>query len=345
MSANNHNAILRYATGIGVSAGLAFTLAWPLSFLAPLLTATFLSAKKPAPGLREVMAILLAIAVIFAVGLWLTIYLYLYPAVFLLFFSWALYLVFLASARGRSPFIVLLYLMALMMLPLLGSSSTEVATTVSYGFLLSALTALLVVIVADWIFPVTAEIEEEAAVSLPVNEAANSAWLSLGVVLPIAIVCLSFSLSGALLPLLMIAILAQKPDFSTGAAGGKALIAANLLGGLAAVVFYQLILISPTLLFTVLGLVGLALLFGRKLFSGDPMAPLWGSAFTALLVLIGSGTGAFGDEADAKFYQRIFQITLAVCYVVGALSLLQRAGIRKHWLAIGHFIYQRLALR
>lgn len=345
MDHSTRQAILRYAFGIGISASFAYTLAWPLSFLAPLLTATFLATKKPAPGLREVIAILLAIAVIFAVGLWLTIYVYLYPAVFLLFFSWALYLVFLASARGRSPFIVLLYLMALMMLPLLGSASTEVATTVSYGFLVSALSALLAVLVAELVFPVKIDYTDKAEIEVDLEEAVYSAWLSLGVVLPAAIICLSFGLSGALLPLLMIAILAQKPDFSTGAAGGKALIAANLLGGLTAVVFYQLILIAPTLPFTVLGLVGLALLFGRKLFSGEPMAPLWGSAFTALLVLIGSGTGAFGDEADAKFYQRIFQITLAVCYVVGALSLLQRASIRKRWRAVGHIIYQRLALR
>lgn len=325
-----------------MSVTVAYTMDWPLSFISPLLAASILANPKPAPGLKETLAVLLAIAVIFAVGLWLTIFVYLYPAVFILFFSGALYLVFLASAQGRSSFVILLYLMALMMLPLLGSGSTETATTVSYGFLLSALSALVAVKFADLIFPVFTPAVESPTESADFEAAAGSAWLSLGVVLPAALLCLTFSLSGALLPLLMIAILSQKPDFSIGAAGGKGLIAANLLGGLTAVIFYQLILVTPTLGFTVLGIVGLALLFGRKIFSGEPMAPLWASGFTAFLVLIGSGTGAFGDEADAMFYQRIFQITLAVCYVVGALSLLQRESIRKRWLSVGRFIYTRL---
>ncbi len=262
-------------------------------------------------------------------------YIYQYPAVFLLLFSWLLFLVFYAAARGRSAFVVLLYLMALMMLPLLGSSSVDMANIVSYGFLLAALTALACVMLAQILFPVIEDATETQAVSVSNTEAAYSAWLSLLVVLPPALLCLLFGMTGALLPLLMIAILAQKPDFATGAAGGKALILANLGGGLAAVLLYHLILISPTLPFTVLALVAVALMFGTRLFEDKPTAPLWGSAFSTMLVLIGSGTGAFGDEADAKFYQRIFQITLAVCYIVAALSLLHHPRVKDAWLAVG----------
>jgi hypothetical protein len=343
MSTNTRNAILRYATGIGISASLAFVLAWPLAFVAPMLTASILANKKPAPGVNGVLVILLAIATIFSVGLILSGYIYNYTAVFILFFSWALFRVFMASARGQSGFVVLLYLMALMMLPLLGAGSTETATVVATGFLMSALTALLVVVVADWFFPVHAEIEAIATVSPPINEVISSAWLSLAVVLPIALICLTFNLTSALLPLLMIATLAQKPDFSTGAAGSKALIAANLAGGLVALVFYQLLQANPSLPFLLLGLVALALMFARKIFSDDPMAPLWASAFSTVLVLIGSGTGAFGGEADSKFYERIFQLTLAVCYIVGALSLLHGHLIRERWLSVGRRVYGKLA--
>ena len=140
----------------------------------------------------------------------------------------------------------------------------------------------------------------------------------------------------------MIALLSQQTDFSVGAAGGKALIVANLSGGLVAVVFYQLLLINPSYLFVVTGVFAMALLFGRQLFSGKPTAPLYGSAFSTVLILIGTGTGAFGDEADSKFVVRIIQILVAVCYLVAALSLLQHLGIREGWMNMGRTISRKL---
>ena len=161
--------------------------------------------------------------------------------------------------------------------------------------------------------------------------------------LPVALVCLGFGLTGAIFPLIMIALLSQQTDFSVGAAGGKALIAANLGGGLVAVVFYQLLLINPSYLFLVTGVFALSLLFARQLFSGKPTAPLYGSAFSTVLILIGTGTGAFSGEADSKFLVRIMQILLAVCYLVAALSLLQNISIRESWMNMGRRISSRLA--
>ncbi|MCZ6831600.1 MAG: hypothetical protein O7F73_18805 [Gammaproteobacteria bacterium] len=76
----------------------------------------------------------------------------------------------------------------------------------------------------------------------------------------------------------------------------------------------------------------MALLFGRQLFSRKPTAPLYGSAFSTVLILIGTGSGAFGEEADSKFLIRITQIVLAVCSLVAALSLLQHLRIRESWM-------------
>ena len=99
--------------------------------------------------------------------------------------------------------------------------------------------------------------------------------------------------------------------------------------------FRPLLLINPSYLFAVTGMFALALLFGRQLFSGKPTAPLYGSAFSTVLILIGTGTSAFGDEASSKFITRIAQILLAVCYLVGALSLLQHTRLRERWVNAG----------
>jgi len=118
--------------------------------------------------------------------------------------------------------------------------------------------------------------------------------------------------------------------------------AANLGGGLVAVIFYQLLLVSPTYLFAVCGFFALALLFGRQLFSDKPLAPLYGSAFSTVLILIGTGTSEYSGEADANFYVRILQITFAVCYVIGALSLLQSLHVRERWMDAGRWLSAKL---
>jgi len=342
MTAADRTCVLRYATGISICVALSLGVGWTMSALAPVLAAAFLGNRNPQPNLKATLSILLAIVLIFGVGLFLTIFLYPYPAVFLLLFCSALYLNFYAAAGGASAFVVLLYTMAILLLPLLGGPNPPLALVIAQGFLLSAGVALFSTHLAHTLFPggTAASVKEPLATTT--REAAASAWLSTAVILPFALICLVFNLSGAVLPLIMIAMLSQKPDFSTGAAGGKALIAANLGGGLVAVIFYQLLLVSPTYLFAVCGFFALALLFGRQLFSDKPLAPLYGSAFSTVLILIGTGTSEYSGEADANFYVRILQITFAVCYVIGALSLLQSLHVRERWMDAGRWLSAKL---
>jgi hypothetical protein len=342
MTAADRSCVLRYATGIGICVALSMGVGWTLSALAPVLAAAFLGNRNPQPNLKATLGILVAITIIFGAGLFATVYLYPYPAVFLLLFCTALYLNFYAAVGGASAFIVLLYTMAILLLPLLGGPNPQLAIVVAEGFLLSAGAALFSVHLAHTLFPGGTVASVKEPLETTRREAAASAWLSTAVILPFALICLVFNLSGAVLPLIMIAMLSQKPDFSTGAAGGKALIAANLGGGLVAVIFYQLLLVSPTYLFAACGHFALALLFGCQLFSDKPTAPLYGSAFSTVLILIGTGTGAFGGEADANFYARILQITFAVCYVIGALALLQSLHVRERWMNAGRWLSAKL---
>ncbi len=343
MTSADRSCVLRYATGITLCVALSLGIGWTLSALAPVLAAAFLGNRNPQPKLKATLGIMLAIAIIFGAGLFVTVFLYPYPAVFLLLFCTALYLNFYAAAGGASTFIVLLYTMAILLLPLLGGPNPPLAVMVAQGFLLSAGVALFSTHLAHTLFPGGTANSVKEPLQTTTREAAASAWLSTAVILPFALICLVFNLSSAVLPLIMIAMLSQKPDFSTGAAGGKALIAANLGGGLVAVIFYQLLLVSPTYLFAVCGFFALALLFGRQIFSDNPLAPLYGSAFSTVLILIGTGTSAYSGEADSNFYIRILQITFAVCYVIGALSLLQSLHVRERWMDVGRWISGKLA--
>ncbi|MEP5764290.1 MAG: DUF2955 domain-containing protein [Halieaceae bacterium] len=342
MTGADRDCILRYATGITLCLALAFGIGWMLSSIAPVLTAAFLGNRGPRPSLKASLSILLAIVLIFGTGLFATVYLYHYPLVFLLLFCSAIYLNFYMAASGASTFVVLLCTMAILLLPLIGGPKPWLALSVSTGFFTSALVALVCTQVAHTLFPGGTAVAATLSSDKEPQAIAASAWLSTAVVLPIAVLCLVFNLSGAVLPLIMIAMLSQKPDFSTGAAGGKALIAANLGGGLVAVIFFQLLEINPSYPFLLAGFFALALLFGRGLFSDKAIAPLYGSAFSTVLILIGSSTSSFSEGAGSEFYQRIVLIIAAVCYVVGALSVLHSFHAQERWLRVGRRIRARL---
>lgn len=332
---------LRYAVGVALSVAIAYGVGWPLSWLATILTAAFLGNRAPRPSLKASLAILAAIVLIFGVGLFVTLHFYHYPLVFSLMISTGLYLNFYLAARGGSQLIVLLCTLAMLLIPLMGGTQPALALMVTEGFLVSAVVALFCTQLAHTLVPggtvaSLAQVHSEAHPS-------QSAWLSTAVILPVVLVCLAFDMTGAVLPLIMIATLSQKPDFSTGAKGGLALIAANLGGGLAAVLFYQLLRISPTYPFLVLGLFAMALLFGQRIFSSRPTAPLYASAFSTVLILIGSGTSEFGGDTGAAFYKRVLLIALAVCYVVGSLSLLQMPAVRDRCIRAGRWLGDKLS--
>ena len=341
MDSGQARCALRYAVGVGLSVAMAYGIGWPMSWLATILTAAFLGNRAPRPNLKASLVILLAIALIFGFGLFITLHFYHYPLVFALLVSLGLYLNFYMAARGGSKLIVLLCTMAILLIPLVGGPEPRLALMVSSGFLTSACVALFCTQLAHTLLPGGTITPPQGKDIDP--HAIRSAWLSTAVILPVALVCLAFNMTGAVLPLIQISALSQRPDFSTGAAGGKALIAANIAGGVVAMMFYQLLKVTPTYPFLVAGLFVLALLFARKIFSGEPMAPLYASAFSTVLILIGGGTGQFGGDTDAGFYQRIVLILLSVCYVVGALSLLQMRSVRERWMGLGRWLGAKLA--
>ena len=66
---------------------------------------------------------------------------------------------------------------------------------------------------------------------------------------------------------------------------------------------------------------GVSLMFGQKIFSDSPTASLYGTGLNTVIVLLGATTASFGDEAAAKMWVRLLQISAACLYIVAALSL------------------------
>ena len=84
---------------------------------------------------------------------------------------------------------------------------------------------------------------------------------------------------------------------------------------------------TPAVIFLIYGHFYVALMFlttllsGMNIFSEKPTVKYYGSAFTALLILV-NGSMAEGAEFSELLIKRILLIVLAIIYIIGVLKIL-----------------------
>ncbi len=326
--------MLRLALGSALSMALACGLAWPLAFITPVLVATFLGTPAPGPDLRGGLGIVLAIAAGCGLGFLLALVTVHYPLLCLVLIALSLFLIFYANALGVSPFLVVMAIIGVTVIPMMGIQSQAAAWGLAVGLFACGGVAILIVWFMHALVPASAQIPPPSSAKAGAGavEAWHQAALGTLVVMPVLLVFYVFGLTSLLLVLALIAMLAQQPDLNTGIKGSALLIIGNTLGGLAAIVFYELLVLVPAFEFLVLLSLLVGLVFARRIFSDRPLhVAVYGTAFSTLLLLVASSTTAMGDEAQIRFYVRIFQIVLAGAYVVTAFYLLKRiSGWRRH---------------
>ena len=326
--------ILRFTLGVTLSIAASFAFAWPLFFVTPIFVAKFLGSPAPCPDFRAGLVVTLVIGLGCGVGLALTYFTIHYPIVCILAIAIMLFHIFYANMRGVSPLIVVFLLIGITAIPLVGMESFSLATSIAGGLMLSGGLAFVFVWVAHGFIPdrvseVNAQAAPAAHPPMSEYEQIRSAAISTLVVLPVVFVFFTFKMTGSLLVMVFIAMLAQQPDVKTGAKGSLALIIGNTAGGIAAILFYNLLVAVPSFIYLILIAILFSLFFGERIFSGKPMAGVYATAFATVVLLVGSTTGDFGGEAGSKFYTRIIQIISAGAYIVGAFMLLELVSRQK----------------
>ena len=116
----------------------------------------------------------------------------------------------------------------------------------------------------------------------------------------------------------------MQPAFAKDFKAGKSLILGNLIGGIAAIIVYEVFTVVPEFFYFVILVLFIGLIFGKQVFSGKPKAALWGMGYSTFLLVICSTTATGMTEADAKVWTRVFQIMIAVIYIVAAFGLITR---------------------
>ena len=317
--------IIRFSFGVILGLAIANGFDWQLAYIMPILLTMLLSG--PAITLRSGILFTALIFVGTGLGLLLTLTVINFPLVCLLTVVLLMFHIFYAANQGLPPLAVVMLLMGITAIPIVGMESVFIAQTLVQLLVLNGLIAVALAIFSFWLLP---NIHEPVPPKPEPNQnqkALVSASISTLVMLPLIVIFYSFTLSGAILVFMFSAILAQTPNLQAGIKGSSALLIANSLGGIAAISIYGLLIGFPEYLYFILIMLLVTLLFAQKIFSTSPSAALYSTAFTAVLLLVGSSIGEYTGDATANFIKRILQIAMAGLYIVTAFYLLNRLFI------------------
>ena len=322
----NETRILRYAVGSILAFGIAMGFSWPLSYLVPVLILGFLKPNSETPTIKSSIKFVLILAGACGLGLGISQYLLPYPVVHMVMMTLLFLHLFYAEKSVINQDLKTWIMVAALMIPIMGLSSQDLAFVVAVNIFVGSIVTVVIGWLVYRIFP-----EPEQRSSTPVvipkpmsaENRLSEAFTGLLVVMPIIILFYLFNWSNHALVLIFIAILGSMPAISKSFSLGKAMVIGNLFGGVMAIIMFEILVMIPHFYFLIWISFLAALYFGTGLFSDKKAAPLFGMAFSTLLVIIGSTTSGTADAGD-KVWMRVIQISVAVIYVVLAYRFLDK---------------------
>jgi hypothetical protein len=309
------NPMLRYAFGSTIIMLVAMSLNYTLAYLTPVLALTFLAPGAKPPTIKTTLLFLMIIAVTSTTGIIFSRFFLEYPLVFMPLLILAIFHIYYTTSLQHMK---VWFLISLLVTPMISQQSMRLGSVVAVNLFVNAFLAISLVWLVYFIFPfkeATIEVKKTSSEIRPSDSVRFiSAVKKMMVIVPVLISFFVFNWTDAMLVLIFVSILSMNPAFANKKAG-IALIVANLGGGLAAIVAYNLLTVVPNLIF--LGLLTLltGLIFGEKLFSRKPLSTLFGTAFSTFLLILGNVTSFIG-EAGEMVWTRIFQLAIVVVYLV-----------------------------
>lgn len=326
--------ILRYALGVTLAMAISQGYGWLLSFLVPVLLLGYLAPPALPLSFKAGLKFLVVIGIACSAGLLIgklvdfpLVYL---PLMFLIFMH-----IFYATEKAIPPLLKTWLLIAILLLPMMSLSSQNLSLIIAPLLFLGAFVTVLITWIMYAIIPNPKGIEiqleikaQKKAKQLTEKERFSTALESTLVIFPVMLFFNIFQWNGAMLVLIFTAILASMPAFAKDFEVGKFLIVGNLIGGVFSILFYEVVAIIPEFYFLLILTFLSALYFGSKVMSDKPIGKILGSAFSTTLVILGS-VFASEDEAGSLVWIRVFQIFIAVTYVVLAFGFIE--AWKKHY--------------
>ena len=321
---------LRYAFGATFIMGLAMATGNQLAYLIPLLSLSFFAPGTTQPTLKTSIGFVIIVALSSLFGYAFTSAFYDYKLTYIPLLALLLFWIFYTDRI--SPTIKLFLLISLLATPV---PQPGINTKVWAKILAEALTfgAILTVIVVWLVYAMFPDLEDvnkagKKKIPMPGKDFRfQNALETLIVTFPVVLLFIFYQGGNALLVLIYIVILALLPR-GMGVMAGKGKIYGNIIGGIITIAFYEILTVVPLFFFFLLLFLGTALVFAGIIFSDKPYAGLFKTGFSTLVLIIGSTTSSTSDAAN-EIYIRVFQVMMAVLYVVVAYYILDAIRLKR----------------
>ncbi len=335
--------ILRLALGTSLSMLFAQVVNWPLSFIAPVLTMFILALPLPALKLSSGIKFILVFVVAIYTGLVFLPFMLNQRMVGILLLSLALFHSFYFTARGGSQVIGAFATVGLALVTSIGTVSTDAVLQVTGGLSVGAVFGVLFVWVAHAILPDSlARIDaapaggaKPQAAKPDLENARRSAYRSLIIVMPVILWFMLSSASASYAAFLIkVASMGQQADIDNSRHVARSLLLSTLIGGVAAIIAWQVLSIWPSLVMYIL-MIGLAgLVMGPRIFAGPGMHPAgatWSYGYLTMIVVLAPAVmdTQSGAAAGAAFWTRLGMFIWATIYGTGAVFVFDTLWPRK----------------
>ena len=318
--------ILRLALGTTLSLLFSQVINWQLSYLAPVFTMFLLAIPLPAPTLKKGIGFCIALLLPVCAGLAMIPFLDHARWAGITLVAIALYYSFYYTAKGGSPVMGAFMSVGLTLVVTIGSVSLDVLLMLIEGLALGAIFGLIFVWIAHALLPelppdpAMAAARRPAAPKPDLQEARRSAFRSMMITFPIALLFLFASGSPAYaVVMIKVASMGQQASTDHSRAMGRSLLGSTFWGGVGAILAWQVLSIWPSLLMYTMLIAIAGLLYGARIFAGRAMHPkagMWSYAFLTMIVVLAPAVmdSQGGSAAGAAFYTRLFLFVLIAVY-------------------------------
>ncbi|NIY89552.1 DUF2955 domain-containing protein [Vibrio campbellii] len=314
--------ILRFTIGVGLAVFLAAWINWQLAFVAPVFTAKFL-VDKPNLHRETIYELLLALIATMGLGLLLSGGITQYPIVLMiavgLMMAWGYYL----FTDPKWNLFATILLIAVLMLPFIAINNPAISLILASGLAISgAVSVAIFALVHIYLPEPDSEFAGYAQPPIGKEQRWHASFRAMLISFPVVCFFFVFQISEALLTMMFVALLSLMITAEKSVKLSAFLIISNGIGGMLAISAFSILAIVPNIFFYTAFIALLAVWIGKKIYTVPEKAPIFATAFSTLLVLIGSTLMSLGD-IDSNTFIRIFQLVLVGTYMILASLFLE----------------------
>jgi hypothetical protein len=320
---STHRRALRLALGVALVFGFTQLMGWPMSHIAPFMTAVLLQDSGPLPLRRGGFIFTMALLSILS-GLIIALFLAQFPLLLVMVVCALLFRFYMFILRSADHMLaVIAAVIGVILMPYLVLIQPEVGAMGGVGLLLDFAVAIIGGWVTWFLLPVSvAPPEGHHAEPLSYDTAASMALDMMLVLAPLLAAYLAFGWGTVLVlvySVIFVATYDSKAGFETGL---KMIIANGVYGGLGMLLIYELCVMMPSLPFMVVLTALAVFIFGLRIIEAGPTSPYWTSGLNGFLIMLGGALLADQGFTLGRMADRVWQIALATAYVSFALAVL-----------------------